>query len=229
MRVIMESAFDIIYILSVIFIGVYMIIKSRKTQDRESMVYGIMAVSLGGGDAFHLIPRIIGLIQYGETDMYASFAFPLGLGKLITSITMTVFYLLLYYVWRIHYGIKGYKGLTITLYALALIRIALCCFRQNDWFSYPSPLSWAIYRNIPFAAIGIIIIILFAWKAYKAKDKAYIGMPIAIFLSFAFYFPVVLWGEKYPLIGLLMIPKTLAYVAVVIMGLVNMNKKEIKH
>ncbi|MFA6624362.1 MAG: hypothetical protein WCS80_01180 [Bacilli bacterium] len=229
MRVIMESAFDVIYLLSVITIGIYMIVKARKNKDRELLLYGIMAVSLGGGDAFHLIPRIIGLIQFGDIDMYTKFAFPLGLGKLITSITMTVFYLLLYYVWKVHYGVKGMKSLTISMYALAVIRVILCCFPQNEWFVYPSPLSWSIYRNIPFAILGIIIIILFAMKSYPLKDKVYMGMPIAIFLSFAFYFAVVIWGESYPTVGLLMIPKTLAYVAVVIMGLVNMNKKEKKH
>ena len=37
-------------------------------------------------------------------------------------------------------------------------------------------------------------------------------------LSFALYMPVVLWGNVFPLIGILMIPKTLAYVWIVLMG-----------
>ena len=37
-------------------------------------------------------------------------------------------------------------------------------------------------------------------------------------LSFGFYLPVVLFAEIVPLIGMLMIPKTLAYVWVVLMG-----------
>ena len=36
---------------------------------------------------------------------------PLGLGKWITSVTMTVFYVLLYYVWRRRYQIVGKRGL----------------------------------------------------------------------------------------------------------------------
>ena len=37
-------------------------------------------------------------------------------------------------------------------------------------------------------------------------------MWLTIVLSFGFYIPVVLWADAVPLIGMLMIPKTCAYV-----------------
>jgi len=43
-------------------------------------------------------------------------------------------------------------------------------------------------------------------------------MWLAILLSFGFYVPVVLWADVYPLVGMLMIPKTCAYVWAVWMG-----------
>lgn len=51
-----------------------------------------MAVTLGAGDAFHLIPRAVALCTTGLD----SFTAALGIGKWITSITMTIFYVLLY-------------------------------------------------------------------------------------------------------------------------------------
>ena len=54
----------------------------------------LMCILLGGGDAFHLIPRIIINIK-GETEdkkENARRSFWLGLGNLISSITMTLFY-----------------------------------------------------------------------------------------------------------------------------------------
>ncbi len=57
-------------------------------------LFGIMAVTLGLGDAFHLVPRAIALCTTGLED----YTVALGIGKLITSVTMTVFYILLYYV-----------------------------------------------------------------------------------------------------------------------------------
>lgn len=32
---------------------------------------------------------------------------------------------------------------------------------QNRWFSTEAPLSWGIYRNIPFALLGLLVIVLF--------------------------------------------------------------------
>ena len=51
---------------------------------------------LGAGDSFHLVPRALALCTTGLEN----YTVPLGLGKWITSVTMTVFYVLLYYVWR---------------------------------------------------------------------------------------------------------------------------------
>ena len=45
-----------------------------------------MAVVLGAGDSFHLVPRAIALCTTG----LESYTVPLGMGKWITSITMTV-------------------------------------------------------------------------------------------------------------------------------------------
>lgn len=81
-----------------------------------------MAITLGCGDAFHLIPRAIALCTTGLQDYTAS----LGIGKMITSITMTVFYVLLYYVWLCRYGAKDHQKTTIAVWILAVLRIILC-------------------------------------------------------------------------------------------------------
>jgi len=54
-------------------------------------------------------------------------------------------------------------------------------------------------------------------------------MPLAIILSFGFYIPVVLWSNALPIIGILMIPKTLAYVWVVFMGYKEMKNLSNPH
>ena len=43
-------------------------------------------------------------------------------------------------------------------------------------------------------------------------------MWLAIVLSFGFYIPVVLFADAYPAVGALMLPKTCAYVWMVVMG-----------
>ena len=81
-------------------------------------------------------------------------------GKLITSVTMTVFYVILYFilegVWQPDQKTK--TASRISLYVLTALRIILCAFPQNEWFKYESSLLWGILRNIPFALIGITVI-----------------------------------------------------------------------
>lgn len=222
MRAIFESLFDAIYLITVITIGIKMLKGARGR--KEYRLFGLMALVLGFGDAFHLVPRMIALLTTGEEN-YVKL---LGLGKLITSITMTVFYVLLYYVWRLRYKVSGRDELTKTIYGLAILRIILCLCPRNEFLSANPPLSWAIYRNLPFLLIGIIIMIIF-YKSQKAhNDKNFKYMWLTIVLSFAFYAPVVLYAQMYPNVGLLMIPKTCAYVWTVLIGYKDMISTEKK-
>lgn len=107
-------------------------------------LFGITTLILGIGDSFHLVPRVIALVS-GKGFEY--FEVYLGIGKFITSITMTVFYVILYYIY---------------------------------------------------------------------KDRGFANMRLAITLSFGFYAPVVLFSGINEAFGLLMIPKTLAYVWIVL-------------
>ncbi len=218
MQAIMETAFDAVYLISVITIGIMMITKGKG--NKEYTLFGIMAVTLGAGDAFHLIPRAFALCTTGLEN----FTVALGVGKLITSMTMTVFYILLYYVWRMRYQVKDQKGLTVSVYLLSALRIILCLFPQNKWTSADAPLSWGILRNIPFALLGLLVIVLFYRSAKQHHDSSFRWMWLTIVLSFGFYIPVVLWADTIPMIGMLMIPKTCAYVWTVLIGFLDIKR-----
>lgn len=221
MQAIIETLFDAIYLITVITLGIIMIQKSNG--NKQYRLFGIMAVVLGFGDSFHLVPRAIALCTTGLEN----FTYALGIGKLITSITMTIFYILLYYVWRTRYHIEGKNHLTLMVYVLSSFRILLCLFPQNGWLHTNPPLSWGIYRNIPFALLGLLIIILFFQEARLQKDKDFQWMWLTITLSFGFYIPVVLWADIIPIIGMLMIPKTCAYVWTVFIGYQAMRKQQV--
>ena len=216
---IMETAFDAVYLITVLTLGIRMI--RQPGAARQFHLFGWMAVVLGAGDAFHLVPRAWALCTTGLEN----YAVALGLGKAITSVTMTVFYVLLYYVWRQRYRVQGQKSLTGTVYLLAGLRILLCLMPQNRWLEADAPLSWGIYRNIPFALLGLLMIVLFYRSARAQQDRAFRWMWLTIVLSFAFYIPVVLWADVVPMIGMLMIPKTCAYVWTVLIGYTAMKRE----
>ena len=218
MQAIFESIFDILYLITVITLGITMIRKSNG--NAQFKLFGIMAVVLGCGDAFHLVPRVYAM---WTTGMEANAA-PLGFGQFITSITMTVFYCILYNVYVKRYDIKNDAKMKAVIYGLAIIRVILCFMPQNDWLSPDAPLLWGVLRNIPFALLGLIIIVLFYKQAKLHNDQQVKYMWLAIVLSFGFYIPVVLFAKTYPLVGMLMIPKTCAYVWIVWMGYSELKK-----
>ncbi len=209
-QAIAETVFDVLYLGFAITTGLTMLIKGKDSLVKKA---GLMAALLGAGDSFHLVPRSYALWTNGLEANAAA----LGVGKLITSVTMTIFYLILYYVWRERYQIRERKDLTTAMWTLSVLRIALCLLPQNQWLTYRQPLLYGVLRNIPFAIMGVIIIVIFAQETKKAGDPVFRFMPLAVGLSFGFYLPVVLFSGTLPVIGMLMIPKTMAYVWIVLM------------
>ena len=175
MQAVMETIFDIVYLCTVIALGVRMI--TGAGERKQIKLFGIMAVVLGCGDAFHLLPRAYALC----TDGLANHAAALGFGKLVTSVTMTVFYVILYYIWKMRYRVEGKNGLTAVVWGLALVRVFLCFMPGNDWLSASAPLSWGIYRNIPFASSftgrqrrrRIRALALCGWRLRSALDSIF--------------------------------------------------------
>jgi hypothetical protein len=206
----MEAAFSIAYLLFTGALGVVMM-RTARGGNKPRLRFGILTLVLVGGDAFHLVPRIYGAITGTTTELYAA----LGFGTLVTSITMTVFYVLLWEFW-LKQTAKPRNVTSTAVYALALCRIALCLFPQNDWFSANPPLAWGIYRNIPFVILGGII----AYQLFMGRNtvKHFKFAWLAVTLSFLFYIPVVLFADSFPIIGMLMLPKTACYVWLVVMG-----------
>lgn len=212
MQAIFETLFDVVYLVTVITLGILMMRSSKGK--KQYFLFGVMAVTLGCGDAFHLVPRAIALCTTGLENYTAA----LGIGKLITSVTMTLFYVLLYYVWRFRYQVDGKKNVTAAVWVLAVCRIVLCFMPQNAWTSSNPPLSWGIYRNIPFTILGVLIVVLFYKSAKDTQDQPFRFLWLAVVISFACYIPVVLFADTIPPVGMLMIPKTCAYVWVVLIG-----------
>lgn len=207
-----EIFFHIFYLTSVFYMSIKMI-KSGK-DSRIVKLFGYMGFILGFGDSFHLIPRIYALWTTGLEANAAA----LGIGKAITSITMTIFYVLLFRIWETRYNIKDNKGLRIWVGILAVARIILSLMPQNQWTLYNAPLDWGIYRNIPFTILGAIIVYIILKEAKKHSDDAFRKIGTAVIISFACYLPVVLFANTFTLVGMLMIPKTLAYLWVVYVG-----------
>ena len=91
---VMEAIFDAAYLIfDLIAAMLFFIFSQGKTL---FILYGILTLTLCGGDAFHLVPRIIRAVR-GTNDKIKR---QLGIGLQVSSITMTVFYIILMYIWK---------------------------------------------------------------------------------------------------------------------------------
>ena len=104
MQAIMETLFDVVYLTLVITVGIRMMIKGRK--EKQYFLFGAMAVILGTGDAFHLLPRAYALCTTGLENYTAA----LGVGKLVVPmIGMLMIPKTCAYVWAVLTGYYDMK------------------------------------------------------------------------------------------------------------------------
>ena len=205
----MEALFEAAYLAFAIALGFWLM----RRRDAQARLSGLAALTLGGGDAFHLVPRILAAFA-PEMNLQVF----LGLGKFVTSVSMTVFYLLLEIYRERRAGEEDTRRgrvLSGVMFALFLVRAALCFMPQNEWTSANPPLTWGIIRNIPFVAVGVLTVVL--WAERRQIDTVYRHMPLAVTLSFLFYLPVVLFAGTASWVGMLMLPKTVMYVWILLM------------
>ena len=210
-----ESAFCILYLIFAIAGGCVIL---RRAKDRTGKMMGLAALILGCGDAFHLVPRV--LDHFADGDFTAA----LGIGKLVTSVTMTVFYVLLFYIWKGVYGENKKSRTAPALFGLAALRIALCLFPQNGWLQNSSDMTWGILRNVPFVILGGIVCLLY-WRK-RGENRTFRRMWLYILLSFLFYIPVAVGAGAVPALGMLMLPKTVCYILMIVIFLRAVPGKE---
>lgn len=208
-----ESVFDIGYLSFDLIAGI--IFLSMANGRNICILYGVLALVLGIGDAFHLVPRVVRAIK-GASDKVNYW---LGLGLQISSVTMTAFYIILMYIWKNTFPeIELPIAICIMVWASAVIRIIICLLPQNHWCDGNTNIKMSILRNGIFMITGIGLIILYAMSG-NANGYHMGRMVVAIIISFGCYLPVVFYAHKKPILGMLMIPKTCAYIWMIAMGL----------
>ncbi|HZK20647.1 MAG TPA: hypothetical protein VFC76_00060 [Oscillospiraceae bacterium] len=201
-----EVVFDSFYLI----VGyVIFVIQLYFAQTLSGFIASFMMLILIFGDSFHLIPRIHMLIS-GKKPFYA-----LGFGKLVTSVTMTVFYVLFWFWGLVLFKLPFLQAGTYIIVGLAVIRIVLCFLPQNRWFEKSGSFKFGVIRNIPFVLLGFLVMLMFLLNRAYIPSLYFIWL--AVLLSFVFYIPVVLFSGKSPKWGMLMLPKTLMYMWIIVM------------
>lgn len=179
-------------------------------------------LTLAVGDSFHTIPLIYRtftgdplpplLTWFGRQWDW------MALGLLISSATMSLFYFLLFRHHQTQRGID-WNGWSWVILSLLIIRLSLLPCPLNGWEGRAAP-GWRIYRNIPFTLMGLMVIVALFRDAREAgwRDRRLlVAIAWCLIFSFATYWVTVLGVETYPVLGVMMLPKTIAYLVAIIL------------
>jgi hypothetical protein len=217
MRMWIEISFNVLYLI-VIWALVVMMMVSRRTavdpKDRpvaRRMLWMFALLALG--DSGHVGFRVLGY-ALGGLDANPALV---GFGALSTAYTVTLFYMLLVEVWRLRFN-KPLGWFGYFLLAVGVVRLAVMAFPQNQWGQIIPPYAWSLFRNVFLVVQGLGVMFLLLRDAAATADRTFTWVGLMIAFSFAFYAPVILWSGAVPLLGMLMIPKTCAYVVVAIIA-----------
>jgi len=222
-RMWIEVSFDILYLLVIwaLVFAMYRRQSAVRPKDQRvatlvMMAFGLLAL----GDTAHVGFRVA---AYAMGDVAPQFSFLemefslLGLGTLITAITVTLFYVLLVAIWRARFD-KEYGPFQYLLFAAALVRLVLLAVPANQWNSPVPSQPWSIIRNLPLLVQGLGVAYLILRDARASGDRAFWWIGIMILVSYACYVAVILFVQQAPLICMLMIPKTVAYLVMALLA-----------
>ncbi len=192
-------------------------------ETRPMLKWPLLAVfTLALGDSFHTIPRMYRTLTghplhpllhwFGrEWDWIA-------LGLVISSATMSLFYLFLFQYRQEREGVRWDVWSWVIL-GLLVVRLGLLPCPLNGWEGNAAP-GWRVYRNIPFTLMGLMVVVaLFRDGARAAGRNRRLLEAIAwcLVVSFATYWVTVLGAERYPVLGAMMLPKTIAYMIAIVL------------
>jgi hypothetical protein len=214
-----EISFNIAYLIVVWGLVVVMTYRrddvaprQRGVAQRVRWAFALLALGDTGHVGFRVIAYAQGNLQ-ATVNLLGLELGLVGLGALSTAITVTFFYVLMLDAWRLHFGRK-YGPFEYFLLAAAAVRLVLMIPAANQWNNVVPPQPWSLYRNLPLIVQGLGLAYLILRDASRAGDRPWTWIGISILISYACYTPVILFVQQAPLIGMLMIPKTLAYVAI---------------
>lgn len=213
----MEVVFNLAYLAVIYALVAMMWSKQATTADPTGLLRRLRVgfLLLAVGDTGHVGFRVVAFFRGGLESRLdvLGYAVPLvGLGALSTAVTVTLLYMLLLDAWRVRFAAPK-STLYWALLALGVLRLALFLPPQNEWGNVVPPWGWSLVRNAPLTVLGLSVAALMIRDGRRAQDPTFTRLGVLIVLSYAFYLPVILLVQRVPLVGMLMIPKTLMYVA----------------
>lgn len=216
----LEVGFNVLYLILIWGLVITMRVQFNRVDEKDHRVANLIWVaffSLAFGDTFHVGARTISyFLDQGLDATVQLFGTSLGIvgwSALITAVTVTIFYLFLLVTWIVRNQGRA-SAFVYILFTVAGIRFGLLVLPENQW-NQPTPVQpWSMIRNLPLLILGVGVAILYLKMAVAKKDRVSLWIGVLILLSFLTYLPVIVFVQTFKVLGMLMIPKTIAYLGI---------------
>jgi hypothetical protein len=224
LRMYIEIGFNLLYLVVVWTMTVIMSLRLREVSGENYKIANLFRWAfflLALGDTGHVGFRVAAY-AFGGLEHNSQLV---GIGALATAITVTFFYVVMIYIWKERFDGK-FGLLEHVLLASVPARFIVMTFPQNDWGNVNPPVFWGPFRNLFLVILGVGILYLYLRDSVKSKDRLFRWISYCVFFSYLFYTPVILFARDIPVIGMLMIPKTIMYVAIQFLAFYGLWPKE---
>ena len=219
----MEIVFDVLYLI-VVWALVGLMIRQRDIVPAAQQpiarltywAFGLLALGDSGHVGFRVIAYALGGLDRTPNILGVNVSL-VGVGAFATAVTITFFYVLMLEIWRVRFN-QRYGIFEYVLFGAAVVRLALMLLPSNEWSQVTPPEPMGIIRNIPLMVQGLGLAYLIMRDALQKGDKPFIWIGVMILISYACYMPVIFFVNQLPMLGMLMMPKTMAYVGVAIIA-----------
>jgi hypothetical protein len=229
MRMWIEIIFNITYLVVIWGLVIALLLRrgelspaQRRLSDWITAAFALLALGDTGHVGFRVWAYALGGLE-SQVSLFGRSISLVGAGALMTAVTVTLFYMLMLEVWRLRFR-RQYGTFEYFLLIAGATRLYMLTLSVNDWWRVVPDQPWSTIRNIPLMVQGLGLAYLILRDAIASHDKTFRWIGISILVSYACYIPVILFVQQSPMIGMLMIPKTLAYVAIGFLAYFDLHK-----
>jgi hypothetical protein len=198
----------------------------RKLSDWITAAFALLALGDTGHVGFRVWAYALGGLE-SQVSLFGRSISLVGAGALMTTVTVTLFYVLMLEVWRLRFK-RRYGTFEYFLLIAAATRLYMLTLSINEWWRVVPDQPWSTIRNIPLMIQGLGLAYLILRDSIASHDTTFRWIGISILISFACYIPVILFVQQAPMIGMLMIPKTMAYVAIGFLAYFDLHQPDRK-
>ena len=100
----------------------------------------------------------------------------------------------------------------------AAIRLAVVVFSWVCWGQEVPPDGWLLLNHGLLAVLGLGVATVMMVDALRASDRVSRNIAWMIYLGYLSCLPTVVFIQVAPMVGMLMIPKTVTYVAIAVIA-----------